>query len=200
MAEPGAEICFEDGAGMHGTAFGSEVLRHTCPGRGRQGIGPEAQRCSADVATRGWLLEVGSLVAALEVADQPCGCSGEICVRVGHGRLGAGTDGAGGRDPDAGIAAYFEKCVAHAWTGRTRISGGRKWQTRSGSREAGAAGRFAAYFKESRLRLFGHVSRALPEEPMRRVTLVPNCGAPLCKPNQRERGAAVHELEDSMLF
>lgn len=40
-------------------------------------------------------------------------------------------------------------------------------------------------FKVQRLKLLRHVLRALPDDPMRRVTLVPKCGAPLPSASNR---------------
>lgn len=36
--------------------------------------------------------------------------------------------------------------------------------------------------KDQRLRVLGHVLRALPEDPMRKITFVPNGGGPVFKP------------------
>lgn len=44
---------------------------------------------------------------------------------------------------------------------------------------------FSEYYRERRLKLFGHVLRSLPEDPMRRVTFIPETGAPLFRAKNR---------------
>lgn len=72
-------------------------------------VGNKLGRRFGDNARAWSKLAVLGIGGPMETADAPCGDAGEICVRIGQGRIGAGSIGERGRVPSVGVASELEQ-------------------------------------------------------------------------------------------